>query len=205
LIRWLRHYKAQRIWDDDLFLDITDRLNQFHSQSEFLANLFSRLDPLAKQNKGDRIDFGLKKAIDKSIAIFQGSMQKDNIKLDFVCDEHIIVNGWEEDVIITFTNLLENSIYWFEIENKNNKAININVIVGNELIIHYRDNGPGIDKDSIESGAIFEPGFSKKINGTGLGLTIAGEAIERIGGSIISRYVNDGAYFQIELKQFRYV
>jgi len=76
----------------------------------------------------------------------------------------------------------------------------IEVIKDGDLIIHYKDNGPGMDKDSIESGAIYEPGFSKKLDGTGLGLPIAGEAAERFGGAIVAHHSEDGAYFTIELK-----
>lgn len=204
LIRWLKHYKAKRSWDDELFDDISDRLNQFQGQSEFLAKLFSRLDPLAKQNKGERKDFSLKKAIEKAIAIFQGTITRNNIQLNLECNEQININGWEEDIVIVFTNLIENSIYWLNESQNPTKIIKIAVIVGDEIVIHYRDNGPGIDIESIESGAIFEPGFSKKLNGTGLGLPIAGESIERLGGSIIAHYVDNGAYFKIELKKFKY-
>ena len=70
-----------------------------------------------------------------------------------------------------------------------------------DIIIHYKDTGPGIEKNNIESGVIFEPGFSKKINGTGLGLAIAGEAIDRLNGAIVAHHSDEGAYFTIELKK----
>ena len=36
--------------------------------------------------------------------------------------------------------------------------------------INYRDTGPGIESSLIESKVIFEPQFSTKPEGTGLGL-----------------------------------
>ena len=76
----------------------------------------------------------------------------------------------------------------------------ITVTNSDNLVIHYKNNGPNIDKDSIESSVIFEPGFSKKLTGTGLGLPISGEAVERLNGSIVAHHVDYGVYFTIELK-----
>ena len=200
LIKWLQHYKLSRNWDDEVYDSMINRLNNFKRQSEFVSQLFKRLDPLAKQNKGERKDFNLKKTILKSKAIFESFLRQNKISFDIECDNSLTIYGWEEDLIIAITNLIENSNYWLTQGDSKDKKITVMVVKDKDIIIHYKDNGPGIDEASIETGAIFEPGFSKKINGTGLGLPIAGEAIERLGGSIIAHYSEDGAYFTIELK-----
>ncbi|WP_424000133.1 ATP-binding protein [Maribacter sp. IgM3_T14_3] len=96
-----------------------------------------------------------------------------------------------------------NSIYWLnELENENDKKISIYLEDGKkDIIIHYKDNGPGISKNDIESAAIFNPGFSKKVNGTGLGLPIAGESADRLNGVILAHDIDNGAYFTIEIKK----
>ena len=71
----------------------------------------------------------------------------------------------------------------------------------NSVIIDYKDSGPGLSNLEIESGALFEPGYSKKINGTGLGLAIAGESIDRLNGELSARKSSEGAYFQIEINK----
>ncbi|QNR23649.1 sensor histidine kinase [Croceimicrobium hydrocarbonivorans] len=201
LVRWLEHYKAKKDWNDNLFDDITERLQTFRDQSEHLSQLFKRLDPLAKQNKGERRFFSLKNAINKAVSIFDATLIESQIDFRLECDDSIEIKGWEEDIIIAVTNLVENSVYWLNESKSDDKAISIVVENGEDIIIHYRDNGSGIDEDSIESGAIFEPGFSKKLHGTGLGLPIAGEAMERLGGSILAHYSDSGAYFTLELKK----
>lgn len=202
LARWLTHYKAERKWENTLYEDILDRLQNFKVQSEILSGLFKRLDPLSKQNRGEIAQYNLCKTIEKSIDIFINSLKDANIEISTNCNKSISYLGWEEDLIIVFTNLIENSLYWLPIGSAVSKKISIDVIENDfEILIHYRDNGPGIDKASIEAGSIFEPGFSKKINGTGLGLPIAGESIERLNGSISAQYSTDGAYFIIEIKK----
>jgi signal transduction histidine kinase len=201
LSRWLSHYKAKRDWDDDLYDDILDRLKNYKQHSDFLAELFRRLDPLAKQNKGAKENFSIKDAITKSLRIFEGEMNSNSISHQLDCSEEIEIIGWEEDLIIALANLIENSIYWLKQKSPENKKIIIEVLKDEDIIIHYKDTGPGIEKHNIESGVIFEPGFSKKINGTGLGLAIAGEAIERLNGAIVAHHSDVGAYFTIELKK----
>ncbi|WP_282179980.1 sensor histidine kinase [Maribacter stanieri] len=203
LSRWLKHYKAQRKWDDSLYYDILDRLENYKEQSTFLSDLFKRLDPLAKQNKGDKKDFSVLKAIDKAAAIFKTTLAEASIELKIDGDENLILRGWEEDIIIIFTNLIENSIYWLN-ESENNDDKQISILIENtkkDIIIHFKDNGLGIGKDDIESAAIFNPGYSKKINGTGLGLPIAGESAERLNGVILAHDTDEGAYFTIEIKK----
>ncbi|HNR16727.1 MAG TPA: sensor histidine kinase [Chitinophagaceae bacterium] len=201
LSRWLIHYKAERKWDNDLYDDILSRLENFKQQSEILADLFRRLDPLAKQNRGEKKEFYIKGAITKALRIFEGKLNDGNILNQVECNDDIKLKGWEEDLLIALTNLIENSIYWLSQTNAGEKKIKIDVVDNEEIIIHYKDSGPGIEKFNIESGVIFEPGFSKKLDGTGLGLPIAGEAIERLNGTITAHHSDAGAYFTIELKK----
>ncbi|WP_424000129.1 hypothetical protein [Maribacter sp. IgM3_T14_3] len=111
LSRWLKHYKAKGDWSDEIYDDILDRLENYKEQSIFLSDLFKRLDPLAKQNKGDKKDFSVIKAIEKSAAIFKTVFDENSIKFSLKGEENILFKGWEEDLIIIFTNLIENSIF----------------------------------------------------------------------------------------------
>ena len=68
---------------------------------------------------------------------------------------------------------------------------------GKSLIhIDYRDTGPGIDPDLIASGIIFEPQFSTKPYGTGLGLPLAGEAATRNDLELLALESETGAWFR---------
>ena len=64
--------------------------------------------------------------------------------------------------------------------------------------IDYRDTGPGINPEHSE--LIFEPEFSTKPDGMGLGLSIAGEAAERNGLELKVLDAKEGAHFKIEPK-----
>ena len=122
------------------------------------------------------------------------------MKID--CDINLTAFGWKEDFYIVFTNLVDNSIYWLQSIKDKQKNISFKVYEDKDsLIIEYRDNGPGIEKQYIESEIIFEPEWSNKTGvGSGLGLAISGEAIERNDGILKAIYSDEGAFFKIEVK-----
>ena len=83
--------------------------------------------------------------------------------------------------------------------NKGSININIETIKNNSIVkIKFSDSGPGIKAN--KKTRLFEPYFSTKKSGTGLGLTIVNSIINSHGGSIaIDENHSGGACFIIEL------
>ena len=81
----------------------------------------------------------------------------------------------------------------------------IKISIENEkIIIIFSDNGPGVD-DSISS-SIFEPYFTTKESGSGIGLSIVKSTFESANGTFVflgNDYLKSetyrGATFQIEI------
>lgn len=198
--RYLKHYKATK--DEDLLNDLDDSIEGFRKNSKNISNLFKRINPLAKQKRGNKSEFYVKPIINDSCNIFKLSLKESNINLTINSKDHVKVYGWSEDLYTALTNLIENSIYWLDISDQKEKNIIIEVSeTKDSVIIDYSDDGYGLSDSEIESEVIFEPGYTKKLNGTGLGLAIAGEAIERLNGRLSARKNDKGAYFQIEINK----
>ena len=103
----------------------------------------------------------------------------------------------EGDLQLIFVNLIQNSAHWLQ-ERKDNRLIKVVITPqANHTQILFSDNGPGVDSEHQE--AIFDPYFSRKPDGIGLGLTIAGELVTENGGSLalIDDGPLEGASFQI--------
>lgn len=113
---------------------------------------------------------------------------KDTI-LPFFNDKNITLNiESEKELLITadynrlkqvLINILKNST---EALDQNGKINIKSYIINNKLITIIRDNGHGMDKDTINN--LFTPFYSKKSFGTGLGLCLSKEIIELHNGSI---------------------
>lgn len=198
--RYLKFYQATK--DEENLDELTKSINGFKVNSKFISNLFKRISPLAKQKRDSKANFQVIAIIKESVDVFRSHLEDENITITISGDEKIETFGWSEDLYIALTNIIENSIYWLEISKSEPKKITISVQENEgSVIIDIMDSGPGLTDLEIESGAIFEPGYSKKINGTGLGLAIAGEAIERLNGELSARSYDKGAYFQIEINK----
>lgn len=67
-----------------------------------------------------------------------------------------------------------------------------------DVLIHIIDNGKGIPENIM--GKIFEPYFTTRKFGTGLGLVIVYKIIKELGGDIkVSSKENEGTVFSIKL------
>ena len=68
------------------------------------------------------------------------------------------------------------------------------------LVIEVADRGPGIPEEDREK--IFEPFFTGKTQGTGLGLAVARRVIESHGGTIaVHTNPDGGALFRAEIPE----
>jgi hypothetical protein len=101
-----------------------------------------------------------------------------------------------------FVNLLDNSLYWLEKVPEGQRSIAIDVSVRpGELVILFSDSGPGVPEDVRDR--IFDPYFSTKPDGVGLGLTIAGETAAEYDGALelVSGGPLPGATFRVTLRK----
>ncbi|MCL9805025.1 ATP-binding protein [Flavobacterium amniphilum] len=196
--RYVKHYKITK--DSDLLDYLDESAKGIRRNSKLISDLFKRITPLAGQKRGHKTDFLVLETIENSYRIFSSTMKDYNIDFSLNCSKSILINGWEEDLFTSITNLIENSIYWLNLYDIENKKIEITVLeTVDAVLINFTDNGPGLTDNEIETEIIFEPGYSKKHNGTGLGLAIAGEATDRLNGKLKALKVEKGVYFQIEI------
>lgn len=159
------------------------------------AELFSRIDPLASKRRTKKVRFNVKKVLVEVLAVFEKELKKGKITSSIDCDDSVDFFGWRQDFYAIFTNLIDNSIYWISEKNGCGEiSVEVQMDV-DSIVINYRDSGPGISKELLSSGVIFEPEFSTKPNGSGLGLAIAGEAALRNGLVLSAEESETGAHF----------
>lgn len=110
----------------------------------------------------------------------------------------------EDDLYQIVFNLVENGIKY----NSNGGSLTISVFLENDnVILSFKDKGSGIPEDSLPK--IFERFYrvdkarSRKTGGSGLGLSIVKEMVERNAGSIsVASTLNEGTEFILSFPQF---
>ncbi|CAI1036021.1 Globin-coupled histidine kinase [Serratia quinivorans] len=172
------------------------------SNAIVLSDLFKRLDPLAMGKRTARKNLNIKSEILSTFSIFRQEMKDKNIEYEVNGDDELIFSAWSQDIHAVFANLIDNSIFWMN-EKSSFRKITVDIAEENGQLayINFRDTGPGIEPSHISDGVIFEPQFSTKPSGTGIGLAIAGEAAERNLLELKALESSTGAYFRLQIKE----
>lgn len=196
--RFIKKYKETS--DFEYIQQIESIAHNTVSNAKTFSDLFLRLDPLAMGKRPAKQQLSIENEISNCFAIFRQQMADKGIKLKI--SGSAIIEAWKQDIAAIFTNLIENSIFWLSEKNTDIKEIMVNIITNENSLsyIDFRDTGPGIEPNLIEDNLIFEPQFSTKPGGTGIGLAIAGEAAERNGLKLTALESTAGAYFRLSTK-----
>lgn len=188
---------------DEAIDEINTITRGFGVNSKVISDLFSRLDPLATNQRGKSKIFDLRDSINNAFLVFKNQIESNGVVVDLKLPDVIEFNGWENDLYIILTNLIDNSLFWLVEKGVEGKLITVSVTLENGRFrsLDFKDNGPGISKHLVESGAIFEPEFTTKSKGVGIGLSIAGESAHRNNLDLKVFELEGGAYFRLEEKE----
>jgi nitrogen fixation/metabolism regulation signal transduction histidine kinase len=117
------------------------------------------------------------------------------IMLEFVRENGPQIKADPEQMRLVFLNLILNAI---EAVSENGKIV-IRVEAKNPevTLISFVDNGPGVADEDLER--IFEPYFSRRRDGTGLGLALVKRIVEEHSGRVRAVRQSGGARFEIVL------
>jgi PAS domain S-box-containing protein len=143
--------------------------------------------------------FSLKHVTDECLNLVEATMKSHNIDIVVMCEHDVAVNGYANEYSQAVMNILSNAREAI-IERKIPEGkIVIEISEENEYGIHtVTDNGGGIPFEVLPK--IFEPHFTTKEQGVGIGLYMTLISIEKnMHGRIDVDNVANGARFSIRL------
>ncbi|MFX4232024.1 ATP-binding protein [Aliarcobacter butzleri] len=196
LINLKKRFESEKL--DKIFFD--KKVNQANEQVSFLSKTIDDFKEFYLQEK-EKDDFLVKDSIQNALTILNPDLQKDNINLNlkFETFEDIKIFGVKNELSQVILSLVSNSID--ALKNRHNPKIFINVVSSSaEVIIEILDNAGGIKAKNLKK--IFEPYFSTKEEGTGIGLYLSKIIIEEsFGGKLQVQNIKDGAKFSIFIEK----
>ncbi len=196
-----RDVERDRENDDGLFRKLRQRLTTIVIQSDVLATVFRKIEPFGGRKRGRPAQVRLEQVIADAFSVLESKIKEVGAQesLPQTTTQATVDQAEVQQVII---NLLQNSLYWLLRVPKDRRYITVQVRreSPDAVVILFSDSGPGVEPEFRER--IFEPYFSTKPDGVGLGLTIAGEIIsEYYAGSLelLDSGPLPGATFRITL------
>lgn len=201
----LRASKANDVRPEcsQLLWSLSERLTKVRDAAGLIDLVLKRIEPMGGRRKGRPSKVYLNEIIKSALSHFESDINNLGILVSTPdTDDLIQVDALElQEVLI---NLISNSVYWLQRKPRDQRRILIEYRrpgVG-ILEITFADSGPGISKE--DRPMIFEPYFSAKPDGVGLGLVISGEIIkEYYDGSLelLDTGPLPGAVFRITLRK----
>ena len=161
---------------------IIEELQKLRGIFSFVETQMKNIQLIFTSSKQRRRNIRVYDILQKVISIYKNILIKEGIKLEIEkIGSPLIAKCTDAVLLQLFINLFDNSIFWLSDIDINEKNIIIKLDGNNGKLI-FSDNGPGINKDDVPY--IFEPFYSAKEEGRGLGLYIARQLLERIDCSI---------------------
>ncbi len=206
---------------------VIDKYNELYDKTniyiQYLSETFDDFRKQISNQDGEREYFNLKEFFEDIEEFVGPSLERgkikltNNIKFDYI-ELHGIKNNLKQSAI----NIIQNAFDIFREKNLDNREIKLGVYFNetNKLIITIIDNAGGIPREILPK--IFDPYFTTRheTQGTGLGLYMSREMIERgFDGNIhaVNRSLcsncrencskrelkREGACFSIEIPKYR--
>ena len=179
---------------DEIYFD--KKIEQLNSQVIFLSKTIDDFKEFYTKSK-EKETFMIKDAISNASTILSADLKNHNIDLEvsFETFEEIKIFGVKSELSQVLIAIISNSID--VLKSKKNPKIQIEVSSSSaEVIIKLADNGGGIKPKNLKK--IFEPYFSTKEDGTGIGLYLSKMIIEEsFGGKILVENKKEGAFFSL--------
>lgn len=184
-IRNASEYLLNKFKDEEDNKDVITLLNIIREESERLNRFLGQLSNLSKDNikTGGLCNFNT--VLDNLIILLRYNIKINNINLKINIDDNKIILACSEDNLRqVLLNLILNAVDAFDNESyDDNKEINIDGSTDDDaFILVVEDTGRGISSKDLTN--IFDPFYTTKDDGTGLGLPLSLSIINSIGGSL---------------------
>lgn len=197
-IQYLQRAKAEgREHYDDFFDRVTKNLIE---QIDTLSGIATEFSNFAQIPKAKNEVFDLLEVLRNICDLFEPNQ---NLQFSFEMNnlKEVLIFADKEQLSRAFLNLIKNSIQAIP----SDKSGEIRIAVKKDesvALIAIGDNGSGISEEVLEH--LFEPNFTTKTSGMGLGLSIVKNIVNNFGGKIwYETEIDKGTTFFIEIPIFK--
>ena len=183
---------------------VSPKIDSIKGWLEQIHNLRQRLEPQTPAKRGRATTFDVLEEVEDNFNLHEALISKQKIRYDIISSERPLrVKMSRACLGQILVNLIDNSILRLTRDKGIGNGGQIDVHI--ESLAHgfrilFSDDGPGVpDKDEVR---IFEPYFTRKPNGMGLGLYICRMLIEPYGKLVYRNDCNQsGACFEARFER----
>lgn len=162
---------------------LEESLSAINSAARTAGNVVQRMLDFARTRPTELTEVDLRESINTVLTLFRAQLGEHVSLITDIADPLPTINGSEEHLGEVWLNLLLNARD--ALQNTPNAVIRVQASLdasGDAVEVRFSDNGAGIAPEDV--GKIFEPFYTTKKGGTGLGLALSRDSITTQGGSL---------------------
>jgi signal transduction histidine kinase len=207
--QWKQPLNALSMYGDLLKMDfksgeVTEKyidtfVSDIQEQIDHMVSTLSEFRTFFRPDK-DPEPFGLKRCTQSVLLLIHDEMLRNNITISVESKTEIIISGIENEFKHLLLNLLSNAKDAFMGKELPERNIFIRFFKeGQYVVIEVEDTAGGIPETIIDE--IFEPNFTTKEDGhgTGIGLYISTQIVQKMRGTLTAANGEKGAIFTLKL------
>ena len=145
----------------------------------------SHLLRFAREEEIEVQDLWMVEVLESALETFNDRVGRLGVRIEREIDTAGSMRGDPEKLRRILINLVSNALDALEQSGTSDPTIRVLAgenLAGTELWVRVKDNGPGMQPDTLDR--IFSPFYTSKQSGTGLGLAISKKLVDAHGGSI---------------------
>jgi signal transduction histidine kinase len=184
------------------FGEINDQyIDSFTRESMLQINHMSRtindFRKFYRPNK-EKCSFAVSESIEDALSIFSSSLKNHGIQVEFEYRGQQLAYGFPNEYSQIVLNILTNARDAFVHNDISKRIVTITIDEsGDNLIAVFTDNAGGIDPLILSK--VFDPYFTTRPQGTGLGLYMTRMILENMNGSVFVENTDNGARFSLSV------
>ena len=171
-------------------------------QSFYIKDMLTNLMELIRHREMHKSKININAVIHKSLNLLTDELRIKRVGWDLQLDDQIpFINGDPLHLQQVFMNLVINALEALgEIPHGTPRTLLVSSKYDSETcqaVVTFKDNGPGITREHLAQ--VFDPFFSTKPQGSGIGLSLCNDLVTEHGGSISVDSGHDGTIFTVKL------
>jgi C4-dicarboxylate-specific signal transduction histidine kinase len=180
--------------------EIRAALQDIRNDNQRAAEVLRQVRTLLRKETAHVEPVALNSIISDAVKLVENSAARRGIRIGAeLPDETRPVSGDRVQLQQVVLNLLMNACDAVEQNEQPYRRIALKTIAGDDdVVVQIRDNGPGLSDDEI--GRVFDPFYTTKRDGMGLGLWICRTIVDAHGGTLVATRNSDrGVTFSVSL------
>lgn len=185
---------------------VMKNLNKISDQAVRIDNIIKHMRLFVRSECSiELIPCNLNSVLERALDLIGNQILAHRIKVRKVfCDQLPLIKGEDIHLEQIAINLLINAMQALDLVDRKNKEIICTTMIQDQVIMEISDNGPGVSDETKSK--IFDPFFSTKPigKGMGLGLAIVHSKVEAFNGKIfLEKNQQGGATFRVKFPIYK--